>query len=228
MALYVGPHGVFRDLHDQVARQVPQASVAVCRLAGNTREIMMSIFRKFTCLIPFVLIFVAGCSSDPSQRVPVPTRADWTELSLALQALDPEVSAEEADRAAQISFEYARELAIRWDVRDPPLIHNTKVNSGSRERGLCYQYADAIEARLRQENFQTLDFHRGIANASSILIDHSVLILSAPGDDMFQGIVIDGWRDAGELFWVHTLEDRRYTWVLREVVFEQRRARQAR
>ena len=187
----------------------------------------MIILSKLARVVPLVaLLFTAACATDPAERVPEPTRADWQELSFALQALGSDVDPEEADRAARISYEYARELAIRWDVRDHPLVHNTKVNSGRKERGLCFQYADAIEARLRQEDFQTLDFHRGIANGSNLLIDHSVLFLSAPGDTMFEGIVIDGWRDAGRLFWSPTLEDKRYTWVPREEVFRQRRQRQ--
>ncbi len=188
----------------------------------------MTIFRKLACLLPLVATLLAGCATDPSQRVPVPTRDDVSGLTQALLAMGPGVDPAEAERAARISYEAARELAIRWDVRDAPLIHNTKVNSGRKVAGLCYQYADAIEARLRQENFQTLDFHRGIANGTNILIDHSVVILSAPGQTMFQGIVIDGWRDAGRLFWKPTLEDKRYTWVSREDVFAARRARQSR
>ena len=186
----------------------------------------MTILPYFTRVLSLLaLLFAAACATDPAQRVPVPTRTDWQELSLALQALGPEVDPEEADRAARISYDYARELAIRWDVRDAPLIHNTKVNAGRKPGGLCFQYADAIEARLRQENFQTLEFHRGIANGTNFLIDHSVVILSAPGQDMFHGIVIDGWRHAGRLYWKPTLEDTRYTWVPREEVFAARRAR---
>jgi hypothetical protein len=205
--------------------RAPRASTfAVLQERAKT----MTVFRKLTCLLPLVLTLLAGCSSDPAERVPVPTQADWSELSLALQAMGAEVSPEEADRAARISYEYARALAIQWDVRDPPLVHNTKVNSGRRAGGLCFQYANAIEARLREEGFTTRQFHRGIANGTNILIDHSVVILSAPGEDMFQGIVIDGWRHAGRLFWKPTLEDTRYTWVPREEVFAARRERQSR
>jgi hypothetical protein len=45
---------------------------------------------------------------------------------------------------------------------------------------------------------------------------------------MYHGIIIDGWRHAGRLFWKPTLEDTRYHWVARDVVFESRRERQAR
>ena len=128
---------------------------------------------------------------------------------------------------ARISFEYARQLRQDYGVTDSPLVHNTKVNMGLRQRGLCYQWADDIEARLRQENLQTLDLHRAIANSTNIRIEHSTPIISARGDGMYQGIVLDGWRNGGFLFWSPTLEDTKYKWVARQKVFEQKLRLQA-
>lgn len=146
-------------------------------------------------------------------------------LAQHLMRFGPEVDPDEAARLARISHDYPLELRARYGVTDPPLIHNTKVNMGLRPRGLCYQWADDLEARLRQENFQTLDFHRAIANANTFRIEHSVLIVSRRGDGLYDGVVLDGWRDGGRLFWSPVLEDPRYDWVPREVVFAQRAAR---
>jgi len=73
---------------------------------------------------------------------------------------------------------------------------------------------------LRQEDFKTLQLHRAIANATNILIEHSTVIISAKGDDMFKGIILDPWRHGGLLFWAPTLKDDRYNWVPRQKVFE--------
>jgi hypothetical protein len=99
-------------------------------------------------------------------------------------------------------------------------MRNTKVNIRLGPRGLWFQWADDIEARLRQENFQTLDLHRATANTEPILIDHPVKIVSRWGDDLFHGVVLDGWRNGGRLFWSKTLERRRYTRVPHKVVFK--------
>ena len=81
-----------------------------------------------------------------------------------------------------------------------------------------------MEKRLDQENFQTLDMHRAIANADNpFRIEHSTAVISAMGDDMFAGIVLDPWREGGTLFWDQTREDIRYNWVPREVVMAEKR-----
>ncbi|MGB2201321.1 MAG: hypothetical protein ACPH5G_08295, partial [Pseudooceanicola atlanticus] len=117
---------------------------------------------------------------------------------------------------------YPLALRAQYEVTDPPLIHNTKVNMGLRPRGLCWHWAEDLENRLAAENFQTLDLHRAIANADKLRIDHSTVILSAQGDTMEQGIVLDGWRKGGDLFWALVPEDRRYEWERRDVVFARR------
>lgn len=179
----------------------------------------MGAIRKLACLLTLVTTLVAGCVSPV---IPPPDDADVSRLAQEVSSLGPGVDPEEAARLARISYDYARELRARYGVTDPPLVHNTKVNMGLRERGLCYQWADDIEARLRQEGFESLEFHRAIANSDTLLIDHSVVIVSRRGDTMFQGVVLDGWRDGGRLFWSKTLEDPRYDWVARDEVFERK------
>ena len=67
--------------------------------------------------------------------------------------------------------------------------------------------------RLGQENFATLDLHWGIANyEKTFSIEHSTVIISASGADLTDGIVLDPWRNGGELFWSPTLDDENYRW----------------
>ncbi len=190
---------------------------------------MMHTAKKLLFLLPMLaLVFVAGCGSPVTSTKDGPPRgtlADIAALTRAIQALGPEVDPEEAARAARISCEYTHVLALQYQITDPPLIHNTKVNMGIKPRGLCKDWADDIEARLLQENFQTLDLHRAIANASNLRIEHSTTIVSRRGDDMFQGIVVDPWRNGGVLHWTKVLEDDKYVWVPRREVFAMKRAR---
>lgn len=188
--------------------------------------IFPSAFRAFAILAFAVL---AACSA-PTQQSPGPAAPqDVIELTRAIQALGPEVDPEEAARAARIAYEHTYTLALQYQITDPPLIHNTKVNMGLRPRGLCWHWAEDIETRLAQEDFQTLDLHRAIANHDKPLrIEHSTTIVSRAGDGMFDGIVVDPWRLGGVLTWVHTDEDPDYTWHAREDVFAYKRAREAR
>ncbi|MEM9341726.1 MAG: hypothetical protein AAGA87_01645 [Pseudomonadota bacterium] len=155
---------------------------------------------------------LAACGAAPDTRAPA-TRDDVTALTLAILALSPEVDPEEAARAAQISYDYSRTLAIQYQITDPPLVHNAKVNSGRKPRGLCWHWAEDMEARLKAEDFQTLDIHRAIANWDNWRIEHSTALISPAGHDMFNAIVVDPWRKGGVLTWVPTLEDARYEWT---------------
>ena len=80
-----------------------------------------------------------------------------------------------------------------------------------------------MERRLASENFRTLTLHRAIGNAGRALrIDHSTVVVSANGDVMEQGLVLDPWRNGGYLFWAPVVEDTRYGWERRGVVHARR------
>jgi len=81
-------------------------------------------------------------------------------------------------------------------------VHNTLVNLGVKPRGLCTHWTMDLLTRLQQEEFQSLDLHWGIANYDSLfLIEHSTVVISARGDLLQQGLVLDPWRYGGHLFW---------------------------
>ena len=156
------------------------------------------------------MLLLAACA--PS----VPTRAtppDITALAQAIAALSPDVDAAEAARAARISFAYSRQLAQEYQITDPPLIHNAKVNAGLRPRGLRYHWAEDMERRLNAEGFTTLELTRAIANSESrFLIEHSTAVIKAKGTLMQDGVVLDPWRHGGRLFWAPVHGDARYAW----------------
>lgn len=179
----------------------------------------MRMLRTFrTVALVLATLVVAGCGVSPEKRAPA-SEAEISELRQAIMALGPGVDPEEAARAARVSFVHTRELAIAYQITDPPLIHNTKVNMGLKPRGLCWQWAEDMEKRLNQEEFETLVIHRAIASADNpFRIDHSTAIISRKGDDYRQGIVLDPWRLGGELTFVPTLEDTEYDWQPRDEV----------
>jgi len=173
----------------------------------------------------FVLAWLAGCGKPVDPTISRDDSVNVAKLAQAIIALNPNVDPGEAGRAAKIAYSYTQQLAIAYEITDPPIIHNMKVNSGVRPRGLCWHWAEDMEARLRSEGFRTLSLHRAIANAfNPILIDHSTVIVSARGDTMEQGMVLDPWRYGGTLFWAPVPEDKRYGWVEREIVFARWRA----
>lgn len=173
-----------------------------------------------------LVVLLAGCGVSPEKRAKAGPD-EISELRDMIIALGPEVDPAEAERAARIAFSHTRELAIAYQITDPPLIHNTKVNMGLRPRGLCWHWAEDMERRLDAEGFETLEIHRAIASADNpFRIDHSTAIISRLGDGFRDGIVLDPWRLGGELTFMPTLEDTDYGWEGQRVVLERKRRRE--
>lgn len=169
-------------------------------------------------------LVVTGCATT---RPGGPTSAEPGEvaaLAAAIRSLGADVDPGEARRAAEVAYAETRRLALAYGITDPPLVHNTKVNLGLRERGLCWHWAVDMDARLRQETFHTLDLHQAIANADNpFRLEHSTLVVSRRGDTLFEGIVLDPWRRGGVLHWAPTAADTKYGWQLAEPVLARRR-----
>ena len=179
------------------------------------------ILRLLTALM--TALTLSACGAPP----PTDWKPDVGGLSQEVRQLSPAIDPEEATRLAQISFSYSQQLAREYNVTDPPLVHNAKVNRGTRPRGLCWHWADDLEKRLRQENFQSVQFHRAIANTDNVRVEHSTVIVSAPGAAMEDGVVLDPWRYGGKLFWAPVVEDTRYRWIPRQQVFAEKKRRAA-
>ena len=179
--------------------------------------------QRVACVMALIAFaFLGACAAAPPS-----SDDDVHRLAAQIQSLGPDVDPAEAQRAANIAYSYTAQLAREYEITDPPLIHNAKVNKGLRPRGLCWHWAEDIEKRLNQENFKTLTMHRAIANADNpFRIDHSTAIISRKGETMYQGVVLDPWRYGGVLYWAPLPQDTRYDWVPRAVVLEKRRQQQ--
>ncbi|KIC40018.1 hypothetical protein RA27_16995 [Ruegeria sp. ANG-R] len=162
---------------------------------------------KLIIAILATCLTLAGCAMAPTGG---PNDVD--RLAQAIQNLDPGVDPTEARRAAEISYSYANQLKRDWGVNDPAIIHNAKVINGFREKGLCNDWAQAMTTRLKQENFQTLDLHWATSPPTAFRIIHHSALISAKGDSMYDGIILDPWRNSGALFWAPVREDTRYNW----------------
>ncbi|WP_170469385.1 hypothetical protein [Ruegeria arenilitoris] len=153
-------------------------------------------------------LILGGCA--PSQPFVGKTEVDA--LAEAISDLGPQVDPAEAQRAASIAYAYSKQLKQDWNVTDPAIIHNAKVINGFREKGLCNDWAQAMTQRLQQENFRTLDLHWATSPPTAFRIIHHSALISAKGDSMYDGIILDPWRNSGALFWAPVREDTRYNW----------------
>ena len=165
------------------------------------------------------MLIVAGCAAPPAPG----SSDEVAKLAAGIRALGPEVDPEEAARAARIAYSWSAHLAREYEIVDPPLVHNTKVNMGIKPRGLCWHWAEDMEKRLKAENFRTLEVQRAIATPELFGIDHSTALVSLPGGTIYDGMVLDPWRNGGRLFWSPTVADKRYNWRPQAVVHAEKR-----
>ncbi len=172
---------------------------------------------RFIFLLPVLLLgmLLQGCATSkvPTGLAPDAAQQRIDELSLALMALGDDIDNGEARRAASIAIEYPLVLARQYQVSSPPLVHNILVNLGVKPRGLCVDWTTDLMTRLYEERFHSFELHWAVANYErAFRIEHSTVVISARGDSLQQGLVLDPWRYSGQLFWAMTPQDAEYDW----------------
>lgn len=128
----------------------------------------------------------------------------------ALIALSPStVDPREAALLSEMAHRSSRECAREYGVTGDPAFHNYLIRIGVKKRGICADYTHDIGARLREMRFKTLILHWGTAWEKES-DENNALIVTARNQSFYDGIVLDGWRRAGRLFWCAVRDDAEY------------------
>ena len=132
------------------------------------------------------------------------------DLRNALIALSPRtVDPNEAALLSETAHHTSRQLAQDYGMHGDPAFHNYLIRIGVKKKGICADYTHDIGARLREMRFKTLVLHWGTAWEKES-DENNALIVTARNQSFFDGIVLDGWRRAGRLFWCHVKDDAEY------------------
>jgi len=131
------------------------------------------------------------------------------DLAKALTKLGPDVDPAEAEQISVIAHTTARRLAKDYHVVLNPEFQAFLVNIGARKRGWCGHWAQDIGTRLKELKPRTLVLHWGVAydHTSS---ENNCLVITARNQPFQDGIILDGWRRAGRLFWCPVIKDDEY------------------
>ncbi len=156
-------------------------------------------------LISFLLV---GCVVTP----PLPPKTRITQLSDLLRSLEISIPAKEAKILSEDIFHATTMLTEEFQLTSPPWFHNFLVNVGLREKGLCYHWGDALYVHLLEKKYPHFDFHLVGANIGEYFSEHNALVVVAKGEKIFDGVLIDPWRDSGELYFSRVLVDKKYAW----------------
>ena len=173
-----------------------------------------------------LLAGLLGCASAnvyyPGNSVSAPAtsgnRSDaqiyWDKIDTLEQeliALNATVDESDAQILAETAVRESAVLAEQYQLVRPALAHNLLVVFGIKERGLCYHWTQDLMKRLEALDLKSFQLHWGVAYRGSELREHNCVVVTARGQDFFEGIVLDPWRNSGNLYWARVTEDS-YPW----------------
>lgn len=134
-------------------------------------------------------------------------------LKKAILSLGTNIDPQEAHYVAREGVMYPMVLSNQYKLVSPPLLQNVLVNYGYRKNGLCWQWTRDMGKQLGKAPLKTLDFHHAVAFRRNYWKEHSTLVVSAKGKTVGDGIVLDPWRNSGDLHWDFVKRDKKYPWV---------------
>ncbi len=126
-------------------------------------------------------------------------------IGLSPRTVDPREAALMSETAHRTSRQCAREYGVTGD----PAIHNFLIHTGVKKKGICADYTHDIGAKLREFRFKTLVLHWGAAWPKES-DENNALVVTAKNQPFLDGIVLDGWRRGGRLFWCKVKDDKEY------------------
>jgi hypothetical protein len=116
-------------------------------------------------------------------------KVEWLQDDLA--ALSQQSDQLEARQVAETAIIYSNQLADEYRLVRPAVLHNLLIRVGLKDRGLCYHWTEDLLKRLQALDLRTYQLHWGQA--------------------FEKGMVLDPWRNSGDLFWALINTDR-YPW----------------
>lgn len=171
------------------------------------------------CLTTFLLLglCLTACAHVPKNQLLAENHnpKQLTELlAKDIRKLSDSIDPQEAQTLAASAIGNTYRLARMYDMASPPEYHNTLVNMGLRERGLCWHWATDLLEAFFALNLQTIDFMWAEAHAGSTFSEHNVLVIAPRKNKVFrEGLIFDPWRTAGKPYWVLLKDDTKYPWV---------------
>jgi hypothetical protein len=177
---------------------------------------MITVFRipvLRAAAVLFAAMLLSGCAASHSALSMDGPQIDAKIAALqdALRGLGKETDAVEARRTAETAVTYSRRLAEAYRVSPPARWHNLLIQMGFRDRGLCYHWTEDLMKRLQALNLTTYELHWGVAYKGSDLREHNSVVITALNQPFEKGLVLDPWRNSGDLHWAAVGRDG-YPW----------------
>ena len=132
-------------------------------------------------------------------------------LQVELATLNQQANLHEARQVAETAITYSNQLAEEYRLVRPAVLHNVLIRVGLKDRGLCYHWTEDLLKQLQSLDLRTYQIHWGVAHRGSELREHNSVVITARGQAFEKGMVLDPWRNSGDLYWARIKNDR-YPW----------------
>jgi len=183
---------------------------------------MLVKLKCFILLLMVVLLSACGGAHQGSQstiasnastvsREAAADRDKIASLQNDLAALNARTDIVEAGQVAQTAIQYSSYLAEKYELVRPAVLHNVLVRIGWKDRGLCHHWTEDLMEQLELLELKTYQLYWGVAHRGSELREHNSVVVAAQGQRFEEGIVLDPWRNSGEIHWSPVKNDR-YPW----------------
>ena len=171
-----------------------------------------------------LLLFTGGCAAsgklaqDPNAaKYPADIssaeidRQKAEALENDLAALNHGSARKEARKLAETALQTSAFLTEEYELVRPPFLHNIFVQMGWRDRGLCYEWTEDLMSHLQALQLKDYQLRWGVAHRGSDLREHNTVVITANGQAFEDGLVLDPWRNSGNLYWEVVNKDT-YPW----------------
>jgi hypothetical protein len=166
----------------------------------------------------FLTIFIFTACGTKYKNINLNTKQSYTQnmkkLANDILKLSNNINKEEAHIFSHDAIRYSKVLASRYEVTTPALFHNALINMNLKTRGYCYHYANDLHEYFRKKRFNTFYFIRAVALRGKYF-EHSSLVLTRDDLSFEDSLVLDAWRDTGDLFWSKVKDDKKYDWEIK-------------
>jgi hypothetical protein len=178
---------------------------------------MNRLLHTWTLRTMWAVCAVAWLSGCAGPRTGAPMDATRIESRIAslqsrLKGIGTATDPDEARRIAQTAVTASYQLAHQYRIEPPARWHNLLIQMGLRERGLCFHWTEDLMKRLQSLSLNTYQLHWGVAHKGSDLFEHNSVVITALNQPFENGLVLDPWRNSGDLHWAAVREDD-YPWV---------------
>jgi len=155
-----------------------------------------------------------GASNPVASGSPSDDQVYWDkvkQLEQELIGLSATIDKTEARILAETAVREAAVLAQEYQLVRPAVSHNLLVVFGVKDRGLCYHWTEDLMKRLDALDLKSVQLHWAVAYRGSELREHNCVVITGSGQPFLQGMVLDPWRNSGNLYWARVTKDS-YPW----------------